>query len=77
MTGNTLSLCGVGNSPMLGIAPSTLECPGCFVEMMIPEGTLSNEILQCADCGMDLEVRNRNGVWSLEPAPEEKEDYGE
>lgn len=51
-------------------------CPECGYELIISAGTVKGEILQCGDCGAELEVI------SLEPleiglAPEEEEDWGE
>ena len=51
-------------------------CPECGYELTIAPDTVKGEILQCGDCGVDLEVI------SLEPleislAPEEEEDWGE
>ena len=51
------------------------ECPECFDEIML-EAVMQNEIVQCAGCGVDLEVIELDPV-SLELAPEEEEDWGE
>ena len=54
---------------------ATATCPEC-------EGTLAledvekGEIVQCPDCGAELEVRGTDPV-TLELAPEEEEDWGE
>jgi alpha-aminoadipate carrier protein LysW len=37
---------------------------------------MQNEIVQCPDCGVDLEVVNIEPI-ELAPAPEEEEDWGE
>jgi len=51
-------------------------CPECAAEVELDKGTEVGEILECPDCGVELEVM------SLEPpelglAPEEEEDWGE
>ena len=55
---------------------STVTCPECAAEIALAENTDGGEILDCPDCGVDLEVT------SLEPAmvqlaPMEQEDWGE
>ncbi len=54
---------------------TTAECPECFAEVKL-EGVMQNEIVQCAECGVDLEVTALDPV-ALELAPEEEEDWGE
>jgi alpha-aminoadipate carrier protein LysW len=51
------------------------ECPECAatVELQDPE---RGEIVECPDCGVELEVVSVQPV-SLQPAPEEEEDWGE
>ena len=51
------------------------ECPECFDEITL-EAVMQNEIVQCAACGIDLEVIEVDPV-TLELAPEEEEDWGE
>ena len=51
------------------------ECPECFDEIKL-EAVMQNEIVQCAGCGVDLEVIELEPV-TLELAPEEEEDWGE
>jgi alpha-aminoadipate carrier protein LysW len=52
------------------------ECPECAAKLELHDDVLSGEIVQCADCGVELEVV-RDGSVSLRPAPEEEEDWGE
>lgn len=54
---------------------ATEECPECFAEVELA-GVMQNEIVQCGDCGADLEVVELEPV-ALELAPEEDEDWGE
>ncbi len=51
------------------------ECPECFGEVELRD-VMQNEIVQCGECGSDLEVVEVDPV-SLELAPEEDEDWGE
>lgn len=53
----------------------TAECPECFGEIEV-EDVMQNEIIQCSDCGADLEVIKIEPI-TLELAPEEEEDWGE
>lgn len=54
---------------------TTAECPECFGEIELKD-VMQNEIVQCGDCGVDLEVIEIDPV-ALELAPEEDEDWGE
>jgi alpha-aminoadipate carrier protein LysW len=51
------------------------ECPECFGEVELND-VMQNEIVQCGECGADLEVVAIEPV-TLELAPEEDEDWGE
>ncbi|MBX3085675.1 MAG: lysine biosynthesis protein LysW [Anaerolineae bacterium] len=50
-------------------------CPECEAELTL-NNVLRGEIVQCADCGADLEVVSVEPL-TLEPAPMEQEDWGE
>ena len=52
------------------------ECPECASEVTLPDDVMEGEIVQCADCGAELEVINIDPP-TLELAPEEEEDWGE
>lgn len=54
---------------------TTLQCPECAAELQIAP-RLVGEIVDCDDCGVELEVRNLDPV-QVEPAPEIEEDWGE
>lgn len=56
-------------------ATGTAECPECFGEIELND-VMQNEIVQCGDCGADLEVTSIDPL-KLELAPEEEEDWGE
>jgi alpha-aminoadipate carrier protein LysW len=51
------------------------ECPECFADIELKD-VMQNEIVQCGDCGADLEVTSIDPI-KLEKAPEEEEDWGE
>lgn len=50
-------------------------CPDCGAELRL-EGAELGEIVVCGDCGAELEVVGLDPL-TLEPAPEEAEDWGE
>jgi len=54
----------------------TPTCPECGGEVGLDEGVVQSEIVQCPDCGVELEVTSVDPP-ALEPAPEEEEDWGE
>ncbi|MGD0266907.1 MAG: lysine biosynthesis protein LysW [Candidatus Methylomirabilota bacterium] len=51
-------------------------CTGCEAEIPLAPTTEIGEIIQCPDCGLDLEVISVHPP-ELAPAPEEEEDWGE
>jgi len=52
------------------------SCPECGLAITIAADTVKGEILQCGDCGVELEVINLEPL-ELALAPEEEEDWGE
>ncbi|HMR66879.1 MAG TPA: lysine biosynthesis protein LysW [Anaerolineae bacterium] len=52
------------------------ECPECGAEVSLPDDVMEGEIVQCAECGMELEVVSLDPP-ELDLAPEEEEDWGE
>ena len=56
-------------------ASGVAECPECFGEVEL-EDVMEPEIVQCPDCGADLEVLSIDPL-TLDLAPEEEEDWGE
>ncbi len=52
------------------------ECPECAVEVNLPDDVMTGEIVQCPDCGAELEVVSLDPP-ALDLAPEEEEDWGE
>jgi len=53
-----------------------VECPICSVEIIFAEDTVVGEIIECSDCGSELEVKSINPP-QIEEAPMEDEDWGE
>jgi alpha-aminoadipate carrier protein LysW len=51
-------------------------CTECEAEIPLETTTEVGEIIQCPDCGLDLEVISLEPP-ELAPAPEEEEDWGE
>lgn len=51
-------------------------CTECEAEITLDPSTEVGEIIQCPDCGLDLEVIRLDPA-ELAPAPEEEEDWGE
>jgi alpha-aminoadipate carrier protein LysW len=51
-------------------------CPECDAEIDLSDDVLEGEIIQCPECGTDLEVTSMDPP-TLELAPEEEEDWGE
>ncbi len=51
------------------------ECPECGAELNMSD-VVQGEIIQCEDCGVELEVVSLDPL-KLELAPEEEEDWGE
>jgi len=54
------------------------ECPSCFFEIELDEGTIEGEVIPCPDCGVDSEITkiDRETV-SAEIAELTEEDWGE
>lgn len=52
------------------------ECPECAADVTLPDDVMEGEIIQCGDCGAELEVVSLDPP-TLELAPEEEEDWGE
>ena len=56
--------------------PITAECPDCAAAVPLAEDVMAGEIVSCPDCGRELETVSGE-QWTLVPAPEEEEDWGE
>ena len=54
------------------------ECPACYFEFNLDEGTIVGEVIPCPDCGVDLEIKEiENGNAIVEVAEMTEEDWGE
>jgi alpha-aminoadipate carrier protein LysW len=51
-------------------------CPECAADVTLADDTLQGEIIQCPECGVELEVMSLDPI-TLDLAPEEEEDWGE
>ena len=59
------------------MAPATTTtCPECGADIELDAGTMQGEIIPCPECGVELEVTKLDPL-TVEPAPEEEEDWGE
>ncbi len=52
------------------------ECPVCALEIEFAEDTIVGELIECIDCGSELEVISVDPD-KVEEAPETDEDWGE
>ncbi len=52
------------------------QCPICDAGIQLGEDTIVGELLECPECGTELEVVALNPV-QLAEAPQEEEDWGE
>lgn len=52
------------------------ECPVCAAEIDLPADTVEGELIECTECGVELEVVSVD-PFKLEEAPSEEEDWGE
>ena len=51
-------------------------CPECDADVEIPGDAMENELVSCAECGIELEIMSLDPI-ELELAPEVEEDWGE
>lgn len=52
------------------------ECPVCGASIDFPLGTVAGELIECPECGTELEVASVNPP-NVKEAPQEEEDWGE
>ena len=55
---------------------NTTECPECGGEVILAANVIVGEIIECSDCGVELEITSLSPL-SIELAPEVEEDWGE
>jgi len=51
-------------------------CPVCGAQVELKEGTVVGELIECPDCGTELEVVSLDPP-TVNEAPQEEEDWGE
>jgi len=52
------------------------ECPVCDFLLEMSDGTVAGELIECKDCGTELEIIGVN-PFKVKEAPMEDEDWGE
>lgn len=52
------------------------ECPVCGCNLSLGKNVIVSELVDCVDCGIELEVVGINPI-QLNEAPQEEEDWGE
>ncbi len=52
------------------------NCPVCDADLSFDNTTMLGELLECPDCGTELEVVNLNPL-KVDEAPQAEEDWGE
>ena len=55
---------------------NTATCPECDATVTFTDEPMTGEIIECPECGMELEVISIDPL-TLELAPEVEEDWGE
>ena len=53
-----------------------VNCPICEAEVEVSDDAIVGEIVECPDCGSELEVKSLDPL-AVEEAPEVEEDWGE
>ncbi|MEE9432443.1 MAG: lysine biosynthesis protein LysW [Melioribacteraceae bacterium] len=52
------------------------ECPVCGAEVELGKDTVQGELIECSDCGTELEV-TKIDPFEVSEAPQEEEDWGQ
>ncbi len=52
-----------------------LECPVCGADVSLADDAVVGELLECSDCGTELEVTGLDPA-ALSEAPQTEEDWG-
>ena len=56
---------------------ATIECPICAGAVGLPADVMLGELLECDDCGSELEVATVSPTPSVREAPLSAEDWGQ
>lgn len=52
------------------------QCPVCDADLSLGDDILKGELMECDDCGTELEITSVDPV-KVEAAPEAEEDWGQ
>jgi alpha-aminoadipate carrier protein LysW len=52
------------------------NCPSCDAEIVFDDDAEEGEIIECPECGVELEIVSLDPA-EVQEAPEEEEDWGE
>jgi alpha-aminoadipate carrier protein LysW len=52
-------------------------CPECEAPVDLADDVMGGEIVECPECGLELEVVEEGEAYRLQLAPQEEEDWGE
>ncbi|MEW6654314.1 MAG: lysine biosynthesis protein LysW [Bacteroidota bacterium] len=52
------------------------ECPVCGAQIQLASDAIQGELIECSECGTELEVVSSNPP-QVKEAPQEEEDWGE
>ena len=74
-SGSTVWVCVICGYEHTGDAPPDV-CPVCGAEVSLSDDVVKGELIECGDCGTELEVTGLDPV-TLEEAPEAEEDWGQ
>ena len=55
----------------------SVECPVCAGAVDLPQDMMLGELVDCGDCGSELEVRQISPAVEVREAPMVAEDWGE
>ncbi len=53
-----------------------MNCPVCDGQVSLPEDVVQGELIECSECGTELEITSVEPL-QLQEAPQEEEDWGE
>ena len=53
-----------------------VECPICDADVALSNDTIQGELIECSDCGTELEVTSLE-PFAVQEAPQVEEDWGE
>ncbi|MCG8605548.1 lysine biosynthesis protein LysW [bacterium] len=54
----------------------SVKCPICDADLTLDSDTIQGELVECSDCGTELEVTSIQ-PFRVQEAPQEEEDWGQ